>query len=125
MWKGNIWFFFQQEGEIGSKKTESEAQEKWVKEEGDQENKRSSKNGNEKQRWMRNVMNKNKEWWTKDARNTWWKKKRMFFMWEIFFNNKKTGDFFGTQKRDKTNKRSLCSQKFLDWNEENWKRRKK
>ena len=95
MWKGNIWFFFQQEGEIGSKKTESEAQEKWVKEEGDQENKRSNKNGNGKQCEC-------ETWWTKtksDAKKMQEtfdeEEKRMFFMREIFFFLKKNGDFFG------------------------------
>ena len=97
--KGNIWTvsFFYTTGKRNccSKKTESEVKEKWVQEEGDQENKRSSQNGNEKQRWMRNVMNKNRNWWKKDARNI-WKKKRMFFMSEIlFFLKKKRRKIFG------------------------------
>ena len=46
--------------------------------------------------------------------------KRMFFMRDIFLRKKtpkKTEDFFGKYKRDKTNNRSLCSQKnaWIEW----------
>ena len=52
------------------------------------------------------------------------KKKIMFFTRE-FFLIKKTEDFFGNCKRDKRNKRSLCSQKMLGLNGREWKKKKK
>ena len=64
---------------------------------------------------MRNVMNKKQRVMKKGCKKHLMKeKKTMFFMREIFFLKKKNGRFFGTQKRDKTNKRSICSQKFWD-----------
>ena len=52
------------------------------------------------------------------------RKKENVFL-ERFFLNKKTEDFFGNYKRDKTNKRSLCSQKMLGLNRREWKKKKK
>ena len=72
--------------------------------------KTETKNNGECETWWTKT-----KWWKKDARNTWWKKKRECFSWERSFFFKE--DFFGKQKRDKTNKRSILFAKnaWIEW----------